>query len=79
MMMLTRKIGEKIMIGDDVVITVVDISHGKARLGFEAPRSVNILRGELITRKEKQDAENQAKKVANQAPEVKAENSEKNP
>lgn len=48
MLVLSRKLGEKIRIGDDIVITVVDIDRGKIRLGIEAPRDVPIYRQELL-------------------------------
>ena len=38
MLVLSRKLGEKIFIGDNICITVVDIDRGKIRLGIEAPR-----------------------------------------
>lgn len=50
MLVLARKLGEKIRIGDDVWITVVDIDGGKVRLGVEAPKSVPIYRQELLPR-----------------------------
>ena len=37
MLVLSRKLGEKIFIGDNICITVVDIDRGKIRLGIEAP------------------------------------------
>ena len=48
MLVLSRKLGEKIFIGDNVCITVVDIDRGKIRLGIEAPRDVPIYRQELL-------------------------------
>lgn len=48
MLVLSRKLGEKIYINDNIVITVVDIDRGKIRLGIEAPRDVPIFRKELI-------------------------------
>ena len=48
MLVLRRKLGEKIYIGDNVCITVVDIDRGKIRLGIEAPRDVPIYREELL-------------------------------
>ncbi|MFO0880714.1 MAG: carbon storage regulator [Gemmataceae bacterium] len=50
MLALTRMLGERIFIGDDVVITVVDISRGKVRLGIEAPKQVPIYREEVLQR-----------------------------
>lgn len=48
MLVLSRKLGEKILIGDNISITVVDIDRGKIRLGIEAPRSVPVFRQELL-------------------------------
>lgn len=48
MLVLSRKLGEKIYIGENVCITVVDIDRGKIRLGIEAPRDVAIYRQELL-------------------------------
>lgn len=47
MLCLSRKLGEKICIGDDISITVVGICWDKVRLGISAPRSVPIYREEL--------------------------------
>ena len=48
MLVLSRKLGEKIYIGENICITVVDIDRGKIRLGIEAPRDVAIYRQELL-------------------------------
>src|SRR5262249_20857499 len=48
MLVLSRKLGEKIYIGDNICITVVDIDRGNIRLGIEAPRDVPIYRQELL-------------------------------
>ncbi|WP_434511438.1 carbon storage regulator CsrA [Desulfitobacterium sp. AusDCA] len=47
MLALTRKIGEKIMIGDDIVLTVFDIKGDSVRLSIEAPKDIKIYRGEI--------------------------------
>lgn len=47
MLVLSRKLGEKIYISDNITITVVDIDRGKIRLGIEAPRDVPIFRKEI--------------------------------
>jgi carbon storage regulator len=52
MLVLSRKLGEKIYIGDQICITVVDIDRGKIRLGIEAPRDVAIYRQELLPGKD---------------------------
>jgi carbon storage regulator len=55
MLVLSRKLGEKIYISDNICITIVDIDRGKIRLGIEAPRDVPIFRQELLT--ERKNAE----------------------
>jgi carbon storage regulator len=47
MLVLSRKVGEKIHIGSDIVVTVVEIKGNRARLAIEAPDDVRILRHEL--------------------------------
>ncbi len=46
MLVLCRKAGERILVGDQVTITVVRIGANTVRLGFEAPRDTNIVREE---------------------------------
>ena len=48
MLVLTRKPGEKILIGDDIVITVLDVRGDSIRIGVEAPRGVTIQRDEVL-------------------------------
>lgn len=48
MLILTRRIGEKLMIGDDIDVIVLDITNTQVKLGIKAPRSTPILREELI-------------------------------
>jgi carbon storage regulator len=51
MLTLTREVGEKIVIGDDVVVTVISVSeNGRVRLGIEAPRQIRIDRAEVLER-----------------------------
>lgn len=52
MLVLTRKVGETVVIGDGVRVRVEEIRGGKVKLSFDAPDSVRILRGELLTREE---------------------------
>jgi carbon storage regulator len=53
MLVLTRKRGERIMIGEDVVITVLEVSGDQVRVGIEAPRSVKVMREEVLSEVEK--------------------------
>jgi carbon storage regulator len=48
MLVLSRKLGEKIVIGENISITVIDIDRGKIRLGIEAPRDIPVYRQELL-------------------------------
>ena len=48
MLVLTRKKGERVMIGDDIVVTVIDVRGDGVRIGFDAPRGVSIQRAEVI-------------------------------
>jgi carbon storage regulator len=48
MLVLTRKLMEKLYIGNDVCVTVVRLEGGQVRLGIDAPRNVAVVRAELI-------------------------------
>ena len=50
MLVLTRKIGERILIGPNIVLTVIDVGGDKVRLAFDAPRHVSIHRHEVYQR-----------------------------
>jgi len=48
MLVLTRKAGEKIVIGDDIVVTILDVRGDGIRIGIDAPRGVKIQREEVL-------------------------------
>jgi carbon storage regulator len=50
MLVLTRKLGEGIVIGDDITITVVELKGGNVRIGIKAPRSKKVHRQEVYDR-----------------------------
>jgi carbon storage regulator len=50
MLILTRKLGEKITIGDDITITLVEIKGMQVKLGIEAPKHIEIHRQEVYER-----------------------------
>ena len=47
MLVLTRKPGERLVIGDNIVVTVVDVKGDNIRIGIDAPREVKVYRGEI--------------------------------
>ena len=49
MLALTRKSGEKVLIGEDIIVTVIAISGNRVKIGVEAPSEVPIHREELRT------------------------------
>lgn len=48
MLVLSRKVGEQVCIGNDVIVSVVDVYRGRVRLGIKAPQHVQIRRSELL-------------------------------
>lgn len=55
MLVLTRKLGESIRIGDDIVVKVVELDSRHVKLGIEAPRSVSVNREEIYERIQKEN------------------------
>ena len=54
MLVLSRKTGERIWIGDDIAVTVVRITGGGVRIGIEAPSEMPVVREELKRKLEQQ-------------------------
>ena len=50
MLILSRRVGESVMIGDDVTVTVLGVKGGQVRLGFAAPQNVAVHRQEVFER-----------------------------
>jgi carbon storage regulator len=50
MLVLTRKSGQQVIIDQNIIVTVVAIAGNRVRIGFEAPRTVPVLRAELAAR-----------------------------
>jgi carbon storage regulator len=66
MLVLSRKINEKIRIGSDIIISVVAVSDNQIKIGIDAPTSIKILRDELY-----ENIKNQNKQAAEVLKEVK--------
>ena len=50
MLILTRRVGESLMIGDDVTITVLGVKGNQVRIGVKAPKEVAVHREEILNR-----------------------------
>ena len=48
MLILTRRVGEAVKLGEEITVRVLGISGGQIRLGFDAPKETNIVRTELL-------------------------------
>jgi carbon storage regulator len=48
MLVLSRRVGDSIAIGDDVVVTILEVRSDVVRVGIDAPRSVRVHRAELL-------------------------------
>lgn len=57
MLVLSRKAGERIWIGEDISVTVVRITGGGVRIGIEAPHEMPVVREELKLKMEQQEEE----------------------
>ncbi|MBL7180558.1 MAG: carbon storage regulator CsrA [Pseudomonadota bacterium] len=57
MLILTRKLGERINIGDDIIITLLEIKGAQVKLGIEAPKNIGIHRHEIYERIKKENLE----------------------
>jgi len=65
MLLLTRKLGENIRIGDDVKITIVEVKGNHVKLGIEAPASVKVHREEIYERIQQENRRHQAQAAGN--------------
>lgn len=48
MLVLSRRVGERLIIGDNIVITVIDVRSDGVRIGIDAPREVRVNRAEVL-------------------------------
>jgi carbon storage regulator len=59
MLILSRRVGEKIMVGDEVTITVLEVKGGQVRLGFGAPKKIAVYREEIYRNMKREEAKSQ--------------------
>ena len=60
MLVLSRKLGEKIVIGDNIVVTVVKIDRNQIRIGIEAPNDIPVYREEIAPQRVPRDERSEA-------------------
>lgn len=63
MLVLQRKVGESIYIGDDVLITLQDISGDRVKISIDAPREISIVRKELIDAAKQNEEAKESKQI----------------
>lgn len=64
MLILTRRVGETVMIGDDIVVTVLGVKGNQVRVGVKAPRDVTVHREEIFERIKREGDEDGVSAVA---------------
>ena len=68
MLILTRRVGETVMIGDDVTITVLGVKGNQVRVGINAPKTVAVHREEIYERIKREQESEPEKPKAQYAP-----------
>ena len=64
MLMLTRRVGETLMIGDEVTVTVLGVKGNQVRIGVNAPKDVSVHREEIYDRIKKEKEQEAAASAA---------------
>ncbi|MCA1804266.1 MAG: carbon storage regulator CsrA [Xanthomonadaceae bacterium] len=64
MLILTRRVGETLMIGDEVTVTVLGVKGNQVRIGVNAPKDVSVHREEIYERIKREQDEDASPEVA---------------
>ena len=64
MLILSRKMGESIHLGDSVIVTVLGVARGQVKIGIEAPRGLSVHREEIYRRIQDEKSRSKAPKIA---------------
>lgn len=57
MLVLSRRVGERLFIGNDIVVTIIDVRSDGVRVGIDAPREIRVTRAEIFEAVEKHNVE----------------------
>ncbi|MEA1968366.1 MAG: carbon storage regulator CsrA [Thermodesulfobacteriota bacterium] len=64
MLVLTRRIEEKIKIGDNIVVSILEVEGGSVKIGIDAPKEITILRMEIYEQIQKENIASAEKDIA---------------
>ena len=54
MLILTRRVGEAVHIGNNITVRVLGVKGGQVRIGFDVPKDINVIRTELLNKPKKE-------------------------